>query len=167
MLCLSSHLPLLALSITYPYLYIFLLTLSGKLYELLLIMIHVIDPNNIHFFIFYKVDNQNRTDSNPAVIWFPHVTVTPCSADVVCRLRVCLHLVLELFVSIVEIQTHVQQLVVQKHISYNSIFNCSHGSPLWDPRNVSVSMNLTVSITCKVSCVRVIHGSLLTLLLET
>ena len=61
------------------------------------------------------------------------------------------------FVSIVEIQTHVQQLVVQKHISYNSIFNCSNGSPLWDPRNVSVSMNLTVSITCKVSCVRVIH----------
>ena len=105
------------------------------------------------------VDNQNRTDSNPAVIWFPHVTVTPCSVDVVCRLRVCPHLVLELFVSIVEIQTHVQQLVVQKHISYNSIFNCSNGSPLWDPWNVSVSMNLTVSITCKVSRVRVIHGT--------
>jgi hypothetical protein len=28
------------------------------------------------------------------------------------------------FVSIVEIQTHVQQLVVQKHISFNSNFNC-------------------------------------------
>ena len=64
-----------------------------------------------------------------------------------------------LCVFIVEIQTHVQQLVVQKHISYNSIFSCSNGSPLWDPRNVSVSMNLTVSITCQVSCVRVIHGT--------
>ena len=62
-------------------------------------------------------------------------------------------------VYIVEIQTHVQQLVFQKHISYNSIFRCSNGSPLWDPRHVSVSMNLTVSITCKVSCVRVIHGT--------
>jgi hypothetical protein len=28
------------------------------------------------------------------------------------------------FVSIAEIQTHVQQLVVQKHISINSNFNC-------------------------------------------
>ena len=51
-LCLSSHLPLLALSITYPYLYIFLLTLSGKLYELLLIMIHVIYPNIFSLILF-------------------------------------------------------------------------------------------------------------------
>ena len=62
-----------------------------------------------------------------------HVTVTPCLADLVCRLRVCLHLALELCVSNVEIQTHVQQLVVQKHISFDSIFNCSNGSPLWGP----------------------------------
>ena len=74
------------------------------------------------------VENQNRTDSNPAVISFPHVTVTPCSAEVVYRLRVCLHLVLELL-----FQEPEQQLVVQKHISFNSIFNCSNGSPLWDP----------------------------------
>ena len=67
-LCLSSHLPLLALSITFPYLYIFLLTLSGKLNEVLLIMIHVIYPNNIYIHNFYMVDKQNRTDSNPAVI---------------------------------------------------------------------------------------------------
>ena len=42
--------------------------IRGKLYELLLIMIYVIYPNNICIHIFYMVDNQNRTDSNPAVI---------------------------------------------------------------------------------------------------
>ena len=112
--------------------------------------------------ILYRLYNQyfcewlnTKTEfiQTPATIWLHHVAVTPCLADVVCRLRVCLHLVLELFASIAEIQTHVQQLVVQKHISFDYIFNCSNGSPLWGPWNVSESMNLTVSITCKVRCV--------------
>ena len=93
-LCLS-HLSLLALSITFPYIYIFLLTLSVRLNEVLLIMIHVIYLNNIYIHNFYMVDKQNRTNSTPAVIWSPHVTA-PCSAEAVYRLRVCLHLVLEL-----------------------------------------------------------------------
>ena len=67
-LCLSSHLSLLALSITFPYIYIFLLTLSVKLNEVLLIMIHVIYLNNIYIHNFYMVDKQNRTNSTPAVI---------------------------------------------------------------------------------------------------
>ena len=58
------HTPLLALSITYPYLIYSFNLIRGKLYELLLIMIYVIYTNNI----FLMVDNQNRTDSNPAVI---------------------------------------------------------------------------------------------------
>jgi hypothetical protein len=44
---LSSHIPLLALSITYLYLIYFFNLICGKLYELLLIMIHVIYTNNI------------------------------------------------------------------------------------------------------------------------
>ena len=67
-LCLLSHLSLLALSITFPYLYLFLLTLCVKLNKVLLIMIHVIYLNNIYIHNFYMVDKQNRTNSTPAVI---------------------------------------------------------------------------------------------------
>lgn len=57
------------------------------------------------------------------------MTVCPCSAVVVCRLRVSAS-GSGTVVSIAEIQTHVQQLVVQKHISFNTDFKCFTGSTL-------------------------------------